>query len=186
MQSDPIVEEIHKIRLEIEAECDGDMNKILARAKEIEKQYADRVVSRPVGLPKPPPIGVGREIPFVHLRLTRTKFNDFIVEYLVESSDFNRGRSWQSVGKIVIDKIEKDYKFQPAKVWEERQIIPPEVYARELTATEPQFIYPDRWSAWSMLIHYWAVLLLESNTFPAYHPLSFFPDRVESVKAQAL
>ena len=81
MQSDPIVKEIHKIRLEIEAECDGDMKKILARAQEIEKQYADRVVSRPVGLPKLPQKEVGREMTFVHLRLTRTKLDDYIVDY---------------------------------------------------------------------------------------------------------
>jgi hypothetical protein len=48
MWKDPIVEEIHAIRLKIEAECEGDFTKIFARAAKIQEQYKDRVVSDPV------------------------------------------------------------------------------------------------------------------------------------------
>lgn len=52
MMKDLIVEEIHAIRLKIEAECDGDFTKLFARAKKIEEQYKDRVFSDPVAWAK--------------------------------------------------------------------------------------------------------------------------------------
>jgi hypothetical protein len=47
MWQDPIVEEIHAIRVAIEEECQGDFAKLSALAYEIEQQYPDRVVSKP-------------------------------------------------------------------------------------------------------------------------------------------
>jgi len=44
MYQDPIIEEIHAIRRQIEAECDGDFAKISQRAKQVEAQYQDRMV----------------------------------------------------------------------------------------------------------------------------------------------
>ncbi len=44
MYQDPIIEEIHAIRLQIEAECEGDFAKLTQRAKQIEAQYQDRIV----------------------------------------------------------------------------------------------------------------------------------------------
>ncbi len=44
MYQDPIIEEIHAIRLQIEAECQGDFAKITERAKRIEEQCQGRLV----------------------------------------------------------------------------------------------------------------------------------------------
>jgi hypothetical protein len=43
---DPIVEEIHKTRRKIEAECDHDWGKLLAYYRRAEKAWAGPVVSR--------------------------------------------------------------------------------------------------------------------------------------------
>lgn len=47
MWKDPIVEEIRDIRLNIEAECDHDFDKIFARAIEVQEKLAHRLVSKP-------------------------------------------------------------------------------------------------------------------------------------------
>ena len=47
MWEDPIVEEVRKVRHEIEAENAGDFDRIFASAIEIQNQYKDRIVSRP-------------------------------------------------------------------------------------------------------------------------------------------
>lgn len=47
MWADPIVEEVRKIRHEIEAENDDDFERIFSSAIVIQRQYKDRVVSRP-------------------------------------------------------------------------------------------------------------------------------------------
>ena len=47
MWKDPIIEEVRKHRLEIEAECHNDSKEILQRALEIQKKYGDRLTSRP-------------------------------------------------------------------------------------------------------------------------------------------
>jgi hypothetical protein len=47
MWKDPIVEEVRKIRHEIEAESGDDFERIFSSAMEIQKQYKDRLVSRP-------------------------------------------------------------------------------------------------------------------------------------------
>ena len=47
MWKDPIVEEIRSIRLNIEAECDNDFNKIFAQAIEAQEKLANRLASKP-------------------------------------------------------------------------------------------------------------------------------------------
>jgi hypothetical protein len=47
MWKDPIVEEIRRIRLNIEAECDNDFDKIFAQAIEAQEKLANRLVSKP-------------------------------------------------------------------------------------------------------------------------------------------
>jgi hypothetical protein len=46
MWKDPIVEEVRKVRLKIEAECDGDSSKILARAMALQNEFQSRLVSK--------------------------------------------------------------------------------------------------------------------------------------------
>ncbi|MDQ3649775.1 MAG: hypothetical protein M3458_05740 [Acidobacteriota bacterium] len=52
MWEDEIVEEVRKVRKEIEEECDNDLRKIFARAIEVQKEYADKLVPAPLSLPK--------------------------------------------------------------------------------------------------------------------------------------
>jgi len=47
MWKDPIVEEIRKIRLKIEAECDNDFNKIFAQAIKVQEKLSNRIVRKP-------------------------------------------------------------------------------------------------------------------------------------------
>jgi hypothetical protein len=47
MWKDPIVEEVRKIRQEIEVENGSDFERIFSSAIEIQKQHKERVVSRP-------------------------------------------------------------------------------------------------------------------------------------------
>ena len=47
MWQDPIVAEVRRARLEIEKECDEEFARIYARALEVQKKAAARLVSRP-------------------------------------------------------------------------------------------------------------------------------------------
>jgi hypothetical protein len=47
MWTDPIVAEVRRARLEIEKECDDDFARIYARALEVQKKAAAKLVSRP-------------------------------------------------------------------------------------------------------------------------------------------
>ena len=47
MWKDHIVEEIRRIRSNIEAECDNDFGKIFAQAIEAQKKLGNRLVSKP-------------------------------------------------------------------------------------------------------------------------------------------
>ncbi|MGH9897900.1 MAG: hypothetical protein ACRD4L_03490 [Pyrinomonadaceae bacterium] len=48
MWKDPIVADVRRVRLEIEEECEGDFDKIYARAIEIQKKFVGRLISDPV------------------------------------------------------------------------------------------------------------------------------------------
>ena len=47
MWNDPIVDEVRRARLEIEKECEEDFALIYARALEVQKNAAAKLVSRP-------------------------------------------------------------------------------------------------------------------------------------------
>lgn len=47
MWTDPIVAEVRRARMEIEKECDEDFARIYARAIEVQKKAAAKLVSRP-------------------------------------------------------------------------------------------------------------------------------------------
>ena len=46
MIDDPIVEEIHRVREQMLAECGGDIDKLLDRLKKAESKDQDRLVSK--------------------------------------------------------------------------------------------------------------------------------------------
>ena len=70
---------------------------------------------------------------FAHLRLNKIEQDKSQVEYLVESFDFNEEKEWEKVGKLAINTAAKNYEFQPAKIWSDRSIIPPEVFGLDET-----------------------------------------------------
>jgi len=47
MWKDPIVEEVRKERLRIEADCGNDFDKIFEQAMKLQKQFAARLISKP-------------------------------------------------------------------------------------------------------------------------------------------
>ncbi|MFQ5632278.1 MAG: hypothetical protein ACE5I1_26205 [bacterium] len=47
MWNDPIVEEVRRTRLQIEAECDHDINKIYAKLLELQGRYNQYLVTEP-------------------------------------------------------------------------------------------------------------------------------------------
>ena len=49
MRKDPIVEEVRKVRKEIEAECGNDWGKLMAHFKKVQDRWPGKVVP-----PKPP------------------------------------------------------------------------------------------------------------------------------------
>lgn len=119
---------------------------------------------------------------FVHVRLTQEKQDDSIVEYLVESFDFNEQREWEKIGTILINKQTKSYEFEPSDVWKDYKIIPPSIFGIEESEREKIIkseYHNYGWGAWSMLIHHWASSFIKSGSFPKYHPSSFFPNLLE-------
>ena len=46
MRKDPIVEEVRRIREEIFAECDYDLNKLMERGREVLKHWKGKVVTK--------------------------------------------------------------------------------------------------------------------------------------------
>jgi hypothetical protein len=46
MSRDPIVEEVRRIRRQIEAECDNDPQKLYDHMIDVQRKYKDRLVSR--------------------------------------------------------------------------------------------------------------------------------------------
>ena len=52
MWKDPIVEEVHQIRLQLEAECDNDIEKICARILEAQKSHPHDLIAQPLSAEK--------------------------------------------------------------------------------------------------------------------------------------
>lgn len=48
MWQDPIVDEVRRVRLEIEKECEDDFGRIYERALDVQKKVAGKLVSNPV------------------------------------------------------------------------------------------------------------------------------------------
>ncbi len=53
MWQDPIIEEIRKIRLKIEADCGNDFNQIFVQAMKLQEKMANRLIVKPSKKPKP-------------------------------------------------------------------------------------------------------------------------------------
>ncbi len=52
MWNDPIVEEVRQARLQIESECDFDIEKIYARGLELQKKLQQKLITQPLGTEK--------------------------------------------------------------------------------------------------------------------------------------
>ncbi len=47
MKEDPIVEEVRRIRFQIEEECNNDMEKVYQKALELQKSYTQKLIVKP-------------------------------------------------------------------------------------------------------------------------------------------
>jgi len=54
MINDPIVEEVHRIREKLLAECGGDMKKYMDRLRQAQSQHQDRIVTKDQMPPRKP------------------------------------------------------------------------------------------------------------------------------------
>lgn len=50
MWEDEILEEVRRVRREIEEECGNDLRKVFAQAAKVQQEYADRLVVAPLSL----------------------------------------------------------------------------------------------------------------------------------------
>ncbi|MCL6581745.1 MAG: hypothetical protein K6U08_09065 [Firmicutes bacterium] len=115
---------------------------------------------------------------FAHVRLTKVSEDNWTVEYLVESFDFNPQGEWQEVGRLRIDKEASRYTFDAGGPWQGAKVLPPAIFGlaemqrRALIEAE----YGEYgWGARSMRIHHWATMFLKERRFPQNHPEAFFP-----------
>jgi len=54
MWKDPIVEEVRRMRLQFEAECDNDIEKICAKILEAQEAHSHRLITQPLSIEKEP------------------------------------------------------------------------------------------------------------------------------------
>ena len=120
---------------------------------------------------------------YAHVRLIQITKKQDQIEYQVESFDFNQQKEWEKIGQLLINLTNNNYQFYPESVWKSQKILPPSVFELEQIEREQviQACYPDYGGgAWSMQIHHWATSFLKHRSFPQYHPLTFFSEKVLS------
>ena len=108
-----------------------------------------------------------------HIRLNRISNNNDNAYYKVESTDFTNDNKWCNLGMLHISKTMKKYKFIESQLAKENKLIPPELYGFA-TSKKQQFLQDKYlnygWGAWSMCIHHWATILIQSNHYPEQYP----------------
>ena len=108
-----------------------------------------------------------------HIGFIRTENNSATATYRVESPDFDISRELADLGILKIDKHNHKYDFLPTDLWLESRAIPPFVYALEEAERDKilKIEFPKHaWGAWSMMIHYSAMVFLEKSFYPETYP----------------
>jgi hypothetical protein len=108
-----------------------------------------------------------------HVRLLRLGTASDVIEYKVESPDFESSGHWTDIGRLKLIVSAADYEFEPFLPTRVKKMLPPHIY--KLPAAERQRLLESEfkdfgWGAWAMTIHHYAQALLRGGEFPEYHP----------------
>jgi hypothetical protein len=108
-----------------------------------------------------------------HVRLLRVSTSNDVVEYKVQSPDFDSGGLWRDIGRLKLIVSAVDYEFEPSLPISVRRFLPPHIY--KLPEGERQRLLEGElkdfgWGAWAMTIHHYAQTLLHRGEFPEHHP----------------
>jgi len=112
-----------------------------------------------------------------HIRFIQEADDAIISRYRVETPDMGSAPDWQKVGELRLEKHSGKYDFTPEAVWIENRALPPSLYGLP-EPDQKRLLSSDydglAWGTWAMIIHHYAVSLLERRTFPARYPDSMF------------
>ena len=108
-----------------------------------------------------------------HVRLLRVATSGDVVEYNVQSPDFDGSGIWKDIGRLKLIVAAADYEFEPFLPTSVRKLLPPHIY--KLPEPERQRLLEGEfkdfgWGAWAMTIHHYAQTLLHGGEFPEHHP----------------
>ena len=112
---------------------------------------------------------------YCHIRFLRRSLNDKFAEYSVESFDFHDDHEWHQIGRLSLDREQKQYDFIPAQIWLDVKALHPHLFS--IAENERKRIYESElkakgygWGAWAMRIHHWANDFLTEDSFPEIFP----------------
>lgn len=99
--------------------------------------------------------------------------SDKIVEYDVESIDFNEEMEWEKIGEVRISMDTKEYSFTLNEKHKDKKFIPPTLYSKEDDERE-QLLKSEYqgfgYGAWSMRIDNWINTFIKHNNYPDTYP----------------
>lgn len=107
---------------------------------------------------------------FAHLLFNKSSETENSVEYLAVSPDFNEDKTWQSIARIVINKVAGDYEFVPLNDWTTIDLVHPKLYALSDAERASKLHEGASCGAWTGRIHAWTMRLIESQTYPSKYP----------------
>lgn len=108
-----------------------------------------------------------------HVRLLRVDKGSDVIEYNVQSPDFQSSGEWTSIGRLRLIVSAADYEFEPFLPTRAKKMLPPYIY--KLSEGERRRLLESDfknfgWGAWAMTIHHYAQTLLDRGEFPEHHP----------------
>jgi hypothetical protein len=108
-----------------------------------------------------------------HVRLVKVAESSDVVEYKVQSPDFDSSGKWADIGRLRLFASAAEYEFDPFLPTSVQKLLPPSIY--KLSEAERQRLLDGEfkdfgWGAWAMTIHHYAETLLRNGKFPERHP----------------
>jgi hypothetical protein len=108
-----------------------------------------------------------------HIRLLRVDKGSDVIEYKVQSPDFESSGKWTDIGRLRLIVAAGDYEFEPFLPMRGKKMLPPHIY--KLSEAERQCLLEGEfkdfgWGSWAMTIHHYAQTLLKGGEFPEHHP----------------
>ncbi len=112
-----------------------------------------------------------------HIRFIQENDDEIASQYRVETPDMGSAPDWQKVGELRLEKNTGKYDFTPEPVWIEKRALPPSLYGLP-EPDQKRLLSSDydglAWGTWAMIIHHYAVSLLERRSFPVRYPEAMF------------